>query len=434
MSAVVGYAGKRLTAAGRTGTAYLLVPLGWVVQEWARGATPYGGFPWARLAFSQADSPLAHVARWLGAPGVTFAVATVGTLLLVAADTAVRRSWARAAVAAALAVGVAAARAAGHRPAHRRAPRVGRLRAGQRAAGRPGVQRPAPRGARQPRRRHRAARHEGPRRPQPRRLARELLRHRPVPQPRRRRADRPGARRGRRPAAHRGGARRAARLQLERLVVLPARGRGAAALREAAPGALRRVHPEPGLLPDVHPDGRPRGQLRRRPRGRDLPRAGHRRRLRGAADDLLRGGLRPADARQRRGRRRRREPARRADQQRDLRLHRRVRAAVRHLPDPRHRARPLGRARLDGRRLGVHRPRRHRHREDRRCSPPTSGWRARSCAPSAPRPTGSVRCPSGSPPPRSLLLLVGSTRAARSVRVSEPRPLPDATTEDGTVD
>ena len=37
-------------------------PLAWVVQEWARGATPYGGFPWARLAFSQADSPLAHVA------------------------------------------------------------------------------------------------------------------------------------------------------------------------------------------------------------------------------------------------------------------------------------------------------------------------------------------------------------------------------------
>jgi len=106
MSAVVGYAGKRFTAAGRTGTAYLLVPLGWVVQEWARGATPYGGFPWARLAFSQADSPLAHVARWLGAPGVTLAVATVGTLLLVAVDTAIRRAWGRAAVAA-LAVGVA---------------------------------------------------------------------------------------------------------------------------------------------------------------------------------------------------------------------------------------------------------------------------------------------------------------------------------------
>ena len=80
MSAVVGFAGRRLAAAGRARHGIpALVPLAWVVQEWARGATPYGGFPWARLAFSQADSPLAHVARWLGAPGVTFAVAVVGT-------------------------------------------------------------------------------------------------------------------------------------------------------------------------------------------------------------------------------------------------------------------------------------------------------------------------------------------------------------------
>ncbi len=82
MSALVGFAGRRLLAAGRAGAAWLLVPLGWVVQEWARSTTPYGGFPWARLAFSQADSPLAHVARWLGAPGVTLAVAVVGTGLL----------------------------------------------------------------------------------------------------------------------------------------------------------------------------------------------------------------------------------------------------------------------------------------------------------------------------------------------------------------
>ena len=159
MSAVVGYAGRRLTAAGRTGTAYLVVPLAWVVQEWARGATPYGGFPWARLAFSQADSPLAHVARWLGAPGVTFAVAVVGTLLLAAVTSAVHRSWARAAGAAVVAVGARGRRAAGHHPAHRRARRDGRVRAGQRAAGGPRVQRPAPGRARQPRQRHRAARH-----------------------------------------------------------------------------------------------------------------------------------------------------------------------------------------------------------------------------------------------------------------------------------
>lgn len=104
MCAVVGYAGRRLTDAGRTGTAYVLVPLGWVVQEWARGATPYGGFPWARLAFSQADSPLSHVARLLGAPGVTLAVGVVGTLLLVATSSGLQRSWTVAGVSGVLAV------------------------------------------------------------------------------------------------------------------------------------------------------------------------------------------------------------------------------------------------------------------------------------------------------------------------------------------
>jgi apolipoprotein N-acyltransferase len=106
MCAVVGFAGRRLTDAGRPGAAYALVPLGWVVQEWARGSTPYGGFPWARLAFSQADSPLAPVARWVGAPGLTFAVALVGTLLLLAVTGAVRRRPAAAVVPAVLAVAV----------------------------------------------------------------------------------------------------------------------------------------------------------------------------------------------------------------------------------------------------------------------------------------------------------------------------------------
>ena len=65
--------------------AYAAVPLAWVLQEWARGTTPFGGFPWARLAFSQADSPLAPFARFGGAPGLTFAVAALGVLLHLAA-------------------------------------------------------------------------------------------------------------------------------------------------------------------------------------------------------------------------------------------------------------------------------------------------------------------------------------------------------------
>jgi apolipoprotein N-acyltransferase len=104
MSALVGFAGRRLSDAGHALAAPLLVPLGWVVQEWARGSTPYGGFPWARLAFSQADSPLAHVARWLGAPGVTFAVALAGMLLLQAVALARQRSWTASAVPVALAL------------------------------------------------------------------------------------------------------------------------------------------------------------------------------------------------------------------------------------------------------------------------------------------------------------------------------------------
>ncbi|WP_245618166.1 apolipoprotein N-acyltransferase [Knoellia aerolata] len=81
MCAVVGFVGRCLRPRWGDST-YAVVPLAWVVQELARGTTPFGGFPWARLAFSQADSPLANVAQWLGAPGVTFAVAVVGTALL----------------------------------------------------------------------------------------------------------------------------------------------------------------------------------------------------------------------------------------------------------------------------------------------------------------------------------------------------------------
>jgi apolipoprotein N-acyltransferase len=78
MSAVIGFCGRRWSRAGRPMAGLAVVPLAWVVQEWARSTTPYGGFPWARLAFSQSDSPLLAVARFAGAPGVTGAVAIVG--------------------------------------------------------------------------------------------------------------------------------------------------------------------------------------------------------------------------------------------------------------------------------------------------------------------------------------------------------------------
>jgi apolipoprotein N-acyltransferase len=57
----------------------------WVTQEALRDRTPFGGFPWGRLAFSQADSPLLGLAGLGGAPLVTFGAAVVGGLLALAA-------------------------------------------------------------------------------------------------------------------------------------------------------------------------------------------------------------------------------------------------------------------------------------------------------------------------------------------------------------
>ncbi|GMA39586.1 hypothetical protein [Mobilicoccus caccae] len=47
---------------------------------------PFGGFPWGRVAFSQADSPLLHLVA-LGGPALLgFAVALLGALGLLAVD------------------------------------------------------------------------------------------------------------------------------------------------------------------------------------------------------------------------------------------------------------------------------------------------------------------------------------------------------------
>lgn len=65
----------------RHGVRPLSVALAWAVSELARSTTPFGGFPWGRVAFSQADAPLLAVASVLGTPGVTFVAALVGGLL-----------------------------------------------------------------------------------------------------------------------------------------------------------------------------------------------------------------------------------------------------------------------------------------------------------------------------------------------------------------
>ncbi|RMI31417.1 apolipoprotein N-acyltransferase [Nocardia stercoris] len=53
----------------------------WSLTEWGRSVFPFGGFPWGRLAFGQADGWYLPLAAIVGAPGVSFAVASTGTLL-----------------------------------------------------------------------------------------------------------------------------------------------------------------------------------------------------------------------------------------------------------------------------------------------------------------------------------------------------------------
>ncbi len=77
MGAVLAAVQRPLIRAGRLLPAALLVPVLWVLQEWLRGTLPYGGFPWARIAFSQADTPFARWAAIGGAPLITFVVALI---------------------------------------------------------------------------------------------------------------------------------------------------------------------------------------------------------------------------------------------------------------------------------------------------------------------------------------------------------------------
>ncbi|MFG2192021.1 apolipoprotein N-acyltransferase [Streptomyces sp. NPDC048639] len=77
----------------------------WVAEEWARDRTPFGGFPWGRLAFANTGSPFTPLAALGGAPLVTFAVALSGALLAAAAVAAWRLRHAPRTVRAALPAG-----------------------------------------------------------------------------------------------------------------------------------------------------------------------------------------------------------------------------------------------------------------------------------------------------------------------------------------
>ncbi|MBO0855418.1 MAG: apolipoprotein N-acyltransferase [Nocardia sp.] len=59
----------------------LWAALAWTLTEWLRSSFPFGGFPWGRLAFGQADGWYLPIAMLGGAPLVSFAVALTGTAL-----------------------------------------------------------------------------------------------------------------------------------------------------------------------------------------------------------------------------------------------------------------------------------------------------------------------------------------------------------------
>lgn len=50
----------------------LVVAAVWTAREVFMGSWPYTGFPWARMGMSQSESPLAHIASWVGVTGLTF--------------------------------------------------------------------------------------------------------------------------------------------------------------------------------------------------------------------------------------------------------------------------------------------------------------------------------------------------------------------------
>lgn len=76
-----GVLGVTVCVLSRRRTWPLTVACMWVAFEALRDRFPLGGFPWGRLAFSQARSPLASWAAFGGTPLVTFALAALGTAL-----------------------------------------------------------------------------------------------------------------------------------------------------------------------------------------------------------------------------------------------------------------------------------------------------------------------------------------------------------------
>ena len=76
----------------------------WSARELIMGNWPYGGFAWGRIGMSQSQSPLAHVASWVGVTGLTFLIVLVCAMLIELVRLRPRRLASLAPVAATLAI------------------------------------------------------------------------------------------------------------------------------------------------------------------------------------------------------------------------------------------------------------------------------------------------------------------------------------------
>jgi apolipoprotein N-acyltransferase len=95
-AAFLGAGCALLAVVSRLPLAPLWMAAVWVATEALTSRVPFGGFPWGKAAFSQADGPFARLAALGGTPLVSFAVVLTGFALaeLVRAFVARRAEWA----------------------------------------------------------------------------------------------------------------------------------------------------------------------------------------------------------------------------------------------------------------------------------------------------------------------------------------------------
>ena len=78
--------------AGRLFVLPVVVAALWVGREVFLGSWPYGGFPWARIGMSQAESPLAPLSSWVGVSGLGFLMVLLVAMLV---EVVRLRAWRR---------------------------------------------------------------------------------------------------------------------------------------------------------------------------------------------------------------------------------------------------------------------------------------------------------------------------------------------------